>query len=43
VNRTLTAEQAARYQPWFDNARPLRELLAALQAQSLKAFHDAED
>jgi hypothetical protein len=43
VTRTLTPEQAARYQPWFDNARRLRELLAALEAQSLKAFLDAED
>ena len=43
VTRTLTPEQAARYQPWFDNARRLRELLTALEAQSLKAFLDAED
>jgi hypothetical protein len=43
VTRTLTPEQAARYQPWFDNARRLRELLAALEVQSLKAFLDAED
>ena len=25
VTRTLTQEQASRYQPWFDNARRLRE------------------
>jgi len=43
VTRTLTQEQAARYQPWFDNARRLRELLTELEARSLKAFLDAED
>lgn len=43
VTRTLTEEQAQRYQPWFDNARRLRELLAELEARSLRAFQDAED
>ena len=43
VTRTLTPEQAERYQPWFDNARRLRGLIADLEARSLKAFHDAED
>lgn len=43
VTRTLTPEQAERYQPWFDNARRLRELLTDLEARSLKAFHDAEE
>ncbi|MGB8021217.1 MAG: DUF6788 family protein [Candidatus Nanopelagicales bacterium] len=43
VTRTLTPEQAARYQPWFDNARRLRALLAELEARSLQAFTDAED
>jgi len=42
VTRTLTTEQAERYQTWFDNARRLRQLLADLEARSLKAFHDAE-
>jgi hypothetical protein len=42
VTRTLTPEQASRYQPWFDNARRLRELLTELEARSLKAFLDAE-
>ncbi|HEY6423770.1 MAG TPA: DUF6788 family protein [Pseudonocardiaceae bacterium] len=42
VTRTLTPEQAARYQPWFDNARRLRQLLTELEARSLKAFIDAE-
>ena len=42
VTRTLTPEQAERYQPWFDNAGRLRELLTDLEAQSLKKFLDAE-
>ena len=41
--QTLTEEQAQRYQPWFDNARRLRELLTELEDRSLRAFHDAED
>lgn len=41
--RTLTQEQAQRYQPWFDNARRLRELLADLEERSLRALRDAED
>ena len=40
--RTLTQEQAQRYQPWFDNARRLRDLIAELEARSMRAFHDAE-
>lgn len=43
VTRTLTPEQAERYQPWFDNARRLRELLSDLEARSLKKLLDAED
>ena len=42
-SRTLTEEQAQRYQPWFDNARCLRELLTDLEKRSLQAFRDAED
>ena len=42
-SRTLTAEQADRYQPWFDNARRLRTLLTELEERSLRAFRDAED
>jgi len=42
VTRTLTQEQAQRYQPWFDNARRLRELLTELETRSLRAFLDAE-
>ena len=29
-------------QPWFDNARRLRDLIAELEARSLRAFNDAE-
>lgn len=42
VTRTLTEEQASRYQPWFDNARRLRELITEFEARSLHAFNDAE-
>lgn len=35
VTRRLTAEQAALYGPWFENAKLLRELLAELEALSL--------
>jgi hypothetical protein len=41
VTRLLTAEQAERFQPWFDNARKLRELVAELEALSLKAYEGA--
>ena len=43
VTRTLTAEQAARYRPWFDNARRLRELLAELETLSLHAADLTDD
>jgi hypothetical protein len=43
VTRTLTEEQARRYQPWFDNARRLRELITEIEARSLRAFLNAED
>ncbi len=43
VTRTLTEEQAQRYQPWFDNARRLRDVIAELEARSLRAFLEAED
>ena len=38
LSRYLSPEQLARYQPWFDNARRLRELLTDLEARSLRAF-----
>ncbi|MBA2319004.1 MAG: hypothetical protein H0V93_14680 [Euzebyales bacterium] len=34
--------QDQRYQPWFDNARRLRELVAELEALSLRAAERAE-
>jgi hypothetical protein len=37
VTRQLTAEQAERYAPWFENARKLRALIAQLEALSLRA------
>lgn len=37
VTKILNAEQASRYQPWFDNARRLRELLTELETLSLQA------
>lgn len=40
--RTLTPEQARRYQPWFDDARQLRTLSADLEALSLTLAQDAE-
>lgn len=42
VTKQLTADQWARYRPWFDDARQLRELLSALEALSLDAIHQAE-
>jgi hypothetical protein len=42
VSRTLSPEQARRYQPWFDNARELRTISAQLEALSLKIAQDAE-
>lgn len=37
VTKLLTEEQLARYQPWFDNARTLRDLVAKLEIVSLQA------
>jgi hypothetical protein len=42
VTRTLNPEQAARYTPWFQDARRLRALTAELEALSLKLAQDAE-
>ena len=42
VTRTLTPNQARRYEPWFDNARRLRALSAELEALSLKIASRAE-
>lgn len=42
VTRGLTAEQADRYRPWFENNRRLRELIGELEALSLRAAERAE-
>jgi hypothetical protein len=42
VTRTLSPEQARRYQPWFDNARELRTISAQLEGLSLKLAQNAE-
>lgn len=42
VTRTLSAEQAARYEPWFDNTRRLRQLVSELEALSAQAAAEAE-
>lgn len=42
VSRYLSPEQLARCQPWFDNARRLKELIAKLETASLHALDQAE-
>jgi hypothetical protein len=42
VTRFLSPEQFARYQPWFDNARRLKELIAKLETASVAAFETSE-
>lgn len=42
VTRYLSEAQLARYQPWFDNARRLKELVAKLEIASLQAVETAE-
>jgi hypothetical protein len=42
VTRLLTEDQLARYQPWFDNARRLKGLIAKLEAASLAAAAQTE-
>lgn len=42
VTKLLTEEQLERYQPWFDNARELRELIARLERISVDAISEAE-
>lgn len=42
VTRTLTAAQAERYRPWFDNTRRLRELVDELHALAVQAVSDSE-
>ena len=42
VTRLLTDEQLARYQPWFDNNRRLKDLIAMLEIASLQAIESAD-
>jgi len=42
VTQTLSATQADRYRPWFDNNRRLKELVAEFQALSVQTVGDAE-
>jgi len=37
ITRLLSEEQLARYQPWFDNAKRLKDLVAKLEVASLHA------
>ncbi|MGH9249581.1 MAG: DUF6788 family protein [Acidimicrobiales bacterium] len=38
VTRFLSEELLARYQPWFDNARRVKELVAMLEIASVQAL-----
>jgi hypothetical protein len=40
--RFLSEEQLARYQPWFDNTRRIKDLLAKLEIASVAALEQAE-
>jgi len=42
VTRNLSAAQAERYRPWFDNARRLRELINEVEAFSASVAAKAE-
>lgn len=42
VSKMLSPEQAARYQPWLDNARQLRELVTELEALTTQTVEHAE-
>lgn len=42
TTKLLTPEQLARYQPWLDNARRLRELTTELEALTIDAVEQAE-
>jgi hypothetical protein len=42
VTRRLTPEQLARYKPWFENDRRLRQLTRELETLSLQAAEQAE-
>jgi hypothetical protein len=38
VTRLLTQDELARYQPWFDNSRRLKDLIAKLEIASVHAL-----
>jgi hypothetical protein len=40
--RFFSEEQLARYQPWFDNTRRIKDLLAKLEIASVAALEQAE-
>lgn len=42
VTRFLSEDQLARYQPWFDNARRLKEIVAKLEVASLHAVEQSD-
>ena len=42
VTKLLTDDQLARYQPWFDNNRRLKDLIAKLEIVSLQAIQTAD-
>lgn len=42
ITRYLSEEQLARYQPWFDNAKQVKNLLGKLETASLHALEQAE-
>lgn len=42
VTRNLSAAQAERYQPWFDNAKRLRQLVSELESLSAGVAAKAE-
>lgn len=42
VTRLLSEEQRARYQPWFDNTRRLKDLMAKLEIASVHAIERSE-
>lgn len=42
VTRNLSAAQVARYRPWFENAKRLRELISELEGLSVGVVAEAE-
>ena len=42
VTKLLTPDQLDRYQPWFENARRLRQLAAELETLTIQAIQQAE-